>query len=67
MNGASRAAIKELLQEIKFTLDTKDYGLQIKPKETDGPNREMVMYTNIDFTPGDKDSWISMMGFVLFP
>jgi hypothetical protein len=48
MDGASRAAMKELLRVIKFTLDTKDYGLLIKPKEPDGPNWDLVMYTDSD-------------------
>lgn len=38
MDGATIAAMKELLQVSNFVLDTKDYGLIIKPKEPDGPN-----------------------------
>jgi hypothetical protein len=38
---------------IKFTLDTKDYGLLIKPKEPEGPNWDLVIYTDSDYA-GDK-------------
>jgi hypothetical protein len=71
MDGASRAAMKELLRVIKFTLmikftlDTKEYGLLIKPKEPDGPNWVLVMYTDSDYE-GDKDNQISVMGFILY-
>jgi hypothetical protein len=65
MDGASRAAMKELLRVIKFTLDTKDYGLLIKPKEPDGPNWELVMFTDSDHA-GDKETRISVTGFILY-
>jgi hypothetical protein len=65
MDGATRAAVKELYRVIKFTLDTKDYGLLLKPKKPDGPNWDMVMYTDSDYA-GDKDSQISVTGFILF-
>jgi hypothetical protein len=48
IDGASRAAMKELHMVIKFTLDTKDYGLLIKPKGPDGPNWDLEMYTDSD-------------------
>jgi hypothetical protein len=47
-------------------LDTKDYGLLIKPKEPDGPNRDLVMYADSDYA-GNKDSRISVTGFILYP
>jgi hypothetical protein len=48
---------------IKFNLDTKAYGLLIKPKEPDGPNWDLVMYTDSDCA-GDKDNRISVTGFI---
>jgi hypothetical protein len=39
---------------IKFTLDTEDYGLLIKPFVPDGPEWDLVMYTDSNY-PGDKD------------
>ena len=57
--------MKELLRVIKFTLDTKDYGVVIKPKEPDGPNWDLIMFTDSDFA-GDKDSRISVTGFILY-
>jgi hypothetical protein len=44
MDGAMIGAMKELKQVVKFVLDTKDYGLVIKPKEPDGPKWDLIMY-----------------------
>jgi hypothetical protein len=66
MDGATRAAVKELYRVIKFTLDTKDYGLLLKPDKLDVSNWDMVMYTDSDDYAGDNDSRISVTGFILF-
>lgn len=65
MDGATEAAMKELLRVIKYTLDTKDYGLIIKPKDPDGPNWDLIMFTDSDYA-GDKDNRISVTGFIVY-
>lgn len=64
MDGANMAAYKELLRVIKFVLDTKQYGLKVKPKGNID-NWDMKMYCDSDYA-GDKESRISITGFILY-
>jgi hypothetical protein len=65
MDGATIAAMKELLRVSKFVLDTKDHGLIVKPKKPDGKSWDLVMYTDSDYA-GDKDCCISVTGYILY-
>jgi hypothetical protein len=65
MDGTTIAAIKELKRVVKFVLNTRNYGLVIKPKEPGGPNWDLIMYTDSDYA-GDKDCRISVTGYILY-
>jgi hypothetical protein len=65
MDGATIAAMKELLRVSKFVLDTKNHGLIVKPKQPDGKSWDLVMYTDSDYA-GDKDCRISVTGYILY-
>ena len=65
MDKASKAGLKELKRVLKFVIDTKDYGLKIEPKLNGMTNWNMMMYTDSDYA-GDKDTRISVTGYVLF-
>ena len=66
LEGTSPAAYKEMLRVLKYTIDTKDLALHIKPK-WDGNNTKwsMVAYSDSDFA-GDKETRISIAGFVIY-
>lgn len=50
LDRANEAAYKELLQVIKFVLDTKDYELKIEPTKMDEiGNFQMEVYTDSDY------------------
>jgi hypothetical protein len=53
--GANTAAYKELLQVIKFVLDTRDYGIKLAPKWEDPMLWELKIYSDSDWA-GDKDN-----------
>ena len=67
MDGATPAAMKELLRVIKFAIDTKDYGLKIEPNcEIE---KELVwnieLFTDSDYA-GDRETRVSVSGFILY-
>ena len=64
MDGATLAAMKELCRVIKYVLDTRDYGLLIKP-QGNKEIWEMQMFSDSDFA-GDTERRISVSGFILF-
>jgi hypothetical protein len=65
MDGASPGAFKELKRLLKFVLDTKDYGLKIKPIVDEKMNWELTVFSDSDWG-GDKDNRHSVSGYVIF-
>lgn len=64
--GATPAALKELKRVIRFVLNTKDFGLKLKPAFVKKDKKwYLVVYTDADWA-GDKDSRISTTGFVIY-
>ena len=62
MGGASEAAFQELKRVVKFTLDTKEFGLKLKPKQEE----KWVLETFVDANwAGDTESRISISGYVM--
>jgi len=62
----SPAAYKEMLWVIKYTIDTKDLALKIKPLDTERDGSwTIVVYCDSDFA-GDKETRVSIAGFVIY-
>ena len=55
MGGASEAAMKELLQVIKFVMDTRNFGLKIEPKLPQKEMWNMLVYSHSDWAE-DKEN-----------
>ena len=66
LDAPSPAAYKEMLRVIKYTIDTKDMALKMKPveEESDG-SWTIVVYSDSDFA-GDKETRVSIAGFVIY-
>ena len=64
MDGATRSQEKELLRVIKFVLDTKDFGLKLKPIKEEG-SWKLKALSDSDFA-SDGDTRISVYGFVIY-
>jgi hypothetical protein len=67
VQAPNEASWKEMLRVIKFTLDSKDYGLKLEPNQdmlTD-ESWELMCYSDSDWA-GDKESRKSITGYVLF-
>ena len=66
VDGANKAAFKELLWVIKFVLDTCNFGLKIEPNlvDKDAP-WSLTVFCDSDYT-GDTDTRISVTGFCVF-
>jgi len=64
MDEPTLAALKELKRVIKYVLDTKNYGLRIEPRQYED-RWELIMFSDSDYG-GDKDTRISVGGFVLY-
>ena len=64
MDGATHAAMKELMRTIKFVLSTKEWGLKVAPT-TLTDKWELKVYSDSDFA-GDKDTRISVTGYILY-
>jgi hypothetical protein len=65
MDGPTPAAMKELKRVIKFVLDTQDYGLKLEPEKMIENKWILKVYTDSDWA-GDKDTRLSVTGYVLF-
>ena len=68
MDDPTIYAMKELNRIIKFVLDTSDYGLKIDPESNENEKLNkwnLKVYTDSDYA-GDKDTRISVTGYVLF-
>ena len=65
LDRPNMAAMKELKRITKFVLDTADHGLKIEPQKMVGSQWVLKVYTDSDWA-GDKDSRISVSGYVLF-
>ena len=59
------AAVKEMHRCIKFVLDTAGFGLKIHPTELMDGHWTMDAYSDSDWA-GDKDTRISVSGFILY-
>ena len=64
MDGATKAAMKEMKRIIKFVLDTKEWGLKIEPTEL-MEKWILKLFSDSDFG-GDKDQRLSITGFILY-
>ncbi len=62
----TEAALKELNRVIRFVLDTKDYGLKIKPVIEDADDSwSVTVFSNSDYASNTKTR-ISVTGFCIF-
>ena len=64
LDGATQSAFKEMKRVIKFVLDTKTKGLKLEP--VFGHQWFMEMFSDSEYGGGDKDTRISVGGFILF-
>ena len=64
MDGASHAAYKEMLRVMKFVLDTKQYCLQMQPKD-EGKEWDLASYCDNDWA-GDAETRIIVTGFIIY-
>ncbi len=66
LHGPNKAAFKELKRVIEFMLDTKNYGLKIKPKyeNVDEP-WFLIVFCGSNYS-GDQDTQSSVTGFCVF-
>jgi Reverse transcriptase (RNA-dependent DNA polymerase) len=65
MDKANLHAYKELKRLIKFVLDTKNYGLKMKPRGSFDNEWFLNVYTDSDWA-GDRDNRRSVSGYVIF-
>ncbi|KAL7530325.1 hypothetical protein ACHAWF_005014 [Thalassiosira exigua] len=65
LDGTTEMAYKELLQAIKYVLDSKTMGLRIEPTFKKGEPWELVCFTDSDYA-GDPDSRRSVSGYILY-
>jgi len=66
LNCLTEAAFKELKRVIKFVLDTKEYGLKIKPVIDKADEAwSVTVFTNSDYA-SDVKTCVSVMGFCIF-
>jgi hypothetical protein len=65
MDGATKYHMKKLYRTIKYVVDTKNFGLFMKP--TTGSNEQFIIkgICDSDFA-GDKDTRISVTGYVVY-
>jgi len=62
----TEAALKELKRVIKFVLDTKEYGLKIKPMIEDADDSwSVTVFSDSDYA-GDAETRVSVTGFCIF-
>ena len=64
MDGASKLPFREMLQDIKFILDTKDLSLKIVLTLHNGI-WQLEAFSNSDFA-NDKETRISVYGYVIY-
>ena len=64
MDGASKLQFREMLQVIKFILDTKDLGLKIVPTLHNGIWK-LEAFSDSDFA-NDKETRISVYRYVIY-
>ena len=62
-DGANPAAYKELLNVIRYVLDTKNLGLKLKPTRNSNEPWENICFSNSDYA-GDLVSRQSISGFI---
>jgi len=60
------AAFKELKRVIKFVLDTKEYGLKIKPMINDANDAWSIMVFSDSNYARDAETCVSVTGFCIF-
>ena len=64
LDGTTQDAFKELHRVIKYVLDTKTWGLKMRPT-FDGDSWDLVCYCDSDYA-GDPDSRHSITGYILY-
>ena len=65
LDRPNEAAFKEMKRITKFVLDTANHGLRIEPEKMTDNKWVLKVYTDSDWA-GDKDTRISVSGYVLF-
>jgi len=64
MDKATEGHMKELCRVIKYTIDTENKGLKLRPEDTDDKWR-IKAYSDADFA-GDKETQISATGYLFY-
>jgi hypothetical protein len=65
MDGATLGAYKEMIRILKFTIDTKDFGIKIQPKLNEDGIWNLALYSDSDWA-GDKNNSRSVSGYIMF-
>ena len=65
LDGAHKAAYKEMHQIIKYVLDTRDLGLKIEPILGSNKPWKLICFSDSNYA-GDPDSIRSISGYVLY-
>jgi len=65
MDKAKEGHMKELCRVIKYSLDTQNIRLKLKPEDNDNKQWELKAYSDADFA-GDKETCISITGYVVY-
>ena len=63
ISAPNAAAFKEMLRILKYIIDTKNYGLKVKPVKSE--EWYIEVYSDSDWA-GDKDTRKSVTGYVIF-
>jgi hypothetical protein len=66
MDGPTKKQVKSLHRIIKYVIDTKTYGLLMKPEGmSNGNHWELQAFCDSDYA-GDRDGWKSVSGFIIY-
>lgn len=65
MDSADEGEFKEMKRYIKFVLDTRDYGLRLKPNVGINTSWHLTVYSDSDWA-GDRETRQIVTGFILF-
>jgi hypothetical protein len=65
MHSATWAAYEELLYVIKFTSDTKSFGLKVEPKTHKNIKWNLNFFCDSDWA-GDPETRVRITGFIIY-